>query len=88
MSDVYEAWQLPRGNLVVKIVDNDRAHAEVVQECITIEEAETQAAELNAREWLAARPADVPVMEWRDDWTERLLAILDKPYELELQAAA
>jgi hypothetical protein len=85
---IYESWQMPRGILVVAIHDNDRAHAEVFAECITIEEAETQAAELNAREWLAARPADVPVMEWHDDWTERLLAILDKPYELELQAAA
>jgi hypothetical protein len=84
----HEAWAMPRANIVVRIVDGDRAHAEVLHECITIEEAETQAAELNAREWLAARPADVPVMEWRDDWTERLLAILDKPYELELQAAA
>jgi hypothetical protein len=84
----HEAWAMPKANIVVAIHDGDRVHAEVLQECITLEEAEREAATLNAREWLASKPADVPVMEWQDDWTERLLAILDKPYELELQAAA
>lgn len=84
----HEAWQMPRGIIVVAIHDGDRAQAEVLQECITIEEAQQEAARLNGEQWLASRPADVPVMEWRDDWTERLLTILDKPYELELRAAA
>lgn len=88
MTVVHEAWSLPRGEIIVAITDGNRPGAEVVAECITREEAEQRAAELNTESWLADRPADAAVMEWGDDWTERLLAILDKPYELELQAAA
>lgn len=88
MSVVYEAVEFPRGNLVIRITDGDRANPEVVEAYATLGMAQEVAADMNGAEWLAARPADVPVMEWRDDWTERLLAILDKPYELELRAAA
>jgi hypothetical protein len=88
MTDVYEAWQLPRGNIVVKITDGDRVHAQVVCEEVTIEEARVEACRWNTQSWLADRPADAPVMEWGNDWEARLLAILDKPYEAELLVAA
>lgn len=88
MTDVYEAWQMPRGNIVVKITDGDRHGAQVVGECITIEEAQRDASDLNTAAWLAEKPVDAPSMEWGGDWESRLLAILDKPYEAELLVAA
>ena len=89
MTDVFEAWQLPRGNIVVRIEDGDRKHPEVVTECFTFAEAELEAAARNTDAWLAERPETaVPAMVWGDDWEGRLLAILDKPLELEFAAAA
>jgi hypothetical protein len=88
MSAVFEAWQLPRGNIVVRIEDGDRKHAEVVTECFTFAEAEVEAAARNTDAWLAEKPGGAEAMVWGDDWEGRLLAILDKPLELELLAAA
>lgn len=86
--DTYEAWEMPRGNIVVAIREGDRKHADVVMECITMEEAQHEAGLRNTESWLAERPESAPQMVWGDDWEGRLLAILDRPYELELRAAA
>jgi hypothetical protein len=91
VTDVYEAWELPRGNIVVCIHDKDRSHPEVVDDrSVNIAQARQLAAELNTGAWLADKPLDAPSMEWGDDWERRLLGILDRmhgPEEIWLQAA-
>ena len=76
----YEAAEMPRGNLVVKITDGDRQNMEVVDTFPTLELAERCANELNLDAWLAERPQDLPPMTWGDDWEVRLMQIIEKPY--------
>lgn len=80
MEPVYEAWELPRGNVVVLITDNDRAHAEVVSDCHpTINDAQLAADQRNLGVWLALKPGDSPADNWDEDVeTAALLDILDR----------
>lgn len=80
-------YQVFRANRLWIVSDNESKET-VGKPWPTRESADEEALRLNTEVWQEARPADAPSMDWGDDWTERLLAILDKPYELELQAAA
>lgn len=80
MTVVYEAANMPHGNVVVKITDGDRRNMEVVDACETLELAVSRAERLNVEVWEAARPAGAPRMVWGQDWQGRLFRIIDRPW--------
>jgi hypothetical protein len=82
MTATFQAFRMNR----VWVVINNDTHEQVGGPFISAYEAERFLVEL----WREARPVSSlsEPMVWGDDWEGRLLAILDKPYESELLAAA
>lgn len=86
----YEAWELPRGNIVVAITDGDRADPRVISEEITIQAAQMEASRLNTLQWLADKPGDTVTWDV-DAECARLDGILDRmlgPEQIGLPEAA
>ena len=82
MSDRYQAFLC---NHVWVVIDN-HSKEEAAGPFVSEQEADRAILEL----WRQDKPGSLesPAMVWGDDWEGRLLAILDKPYELEFQEAA
>ena len=85
MSDRYQAFLC---NHAWVVIDNQEK-LPVGSDFKTQQGADNEAARLNMEAWRDSRPASslTEPMVWGDDWEGRLLAILDKPRELERLAA-